>query len=230
MDHKKKLALVFDCDGVVYDSCALAHENLNKILGTYGMPPVTLEIYREKLSDWNAIEMFRNAGVPDPVEAAHRNMDLEATSPKAPLMLNVEETLKSFQERNIPVHIVSARRTEILEALLAHLGILSYVTSLQGGLDAGGKTEFLKNILRGNPLLKPDDIIFVDDMGMVLAEVIKSIGCWTVWSANGYSTYDRVSHLPIDYKLYSFDHFKLQVYRIWDATEEKTRTREEVLS
>lgn len=192
----KTKAVVFDWDGVLYDSAAIYAAHFNTVLARYGKTTYTLPEWQELFGP-TAEESFSRAGLEDTdiPEAKRQFIELTRGEPRPTIFDDVYDMLRWLRERYITVYtvyIVSAHPTVDIRTELAKNDLLKFIAVIQGYASPQDKVVFLQNLVRGGGYsVKADELVFVDDMDTVL-EVASSVGCHCVASARGYCSYKRL--------------------------------------
>jgi HAD superfamily hydrolase (TIGR01509 family) len=138
--------VIFDCDGVLVDSEALAWDAWGQVLARYGTVPAAADI--EMLTgrtESDAYEYFaRRVRLPDP----HRFADelgvaiAERFTTSLEAFEDAEETIHVLSERGVPIAVASSSTRERLTLALSATGLDRYFEVVVGGDEVpAGKPE-----------------------------------------------------------------------------------------
>ena len=189
----KTKAVVFDWDGVLYDSAAIYAAHFNTVLARYGKTMYALPEWRELVGP-TAEESFRRAGLEDTdiPEAKRQFIELTRGEPRPTTFKDTYDMLRWLRDRGITAYIVSAHPMTDIVIELAKNDLLKFVAAIQGDASPQDKIAFLQNLVRGGRYsVKADELVFVDDMDTIL-EAASSVGCYRVALARGYCSQKRL--------------------------------------
>ncbi len=186
----KTKAVVFNWDGVLYDSAEIYMAHFNTVLEHRGLAPLTIDDFRERISCPTAEGTFDRAGVSDIREAKAEFITLTQGEPRPTVFPDSHDTLRWLNHRDIKAFIVSAHPEADIRRLLDSYGFSGFVTGVMGDTTPENKIEYLAYVMIDLGITV-DETVFVDDMDEVL-KLARPIGCYLVASARGYCSYERL--------------------------------------
>jgi phosphoglycolate phosphatase len=187
---------VWDWNGTLLDDTWLCVESLNLLLTEEGLPPVTIDAYREHFR-FPAVDYYSLLGFPGAdsnfPEISRRFMQAYGERVEScQLRAGVTDLLDHFKQINLSQTIVSASPIGALEYGLRHFQIEEFFTEVAGQSDnfAHGKIETGLNLMRklgGNPT----KVIFIGDTVHDF-EVANAMGVDCVLLTGGHQSADRL--------------------------------------
>jgi phosphoglycolate phosphatase len=193
---KKIEHVVWDWNGTLVDDVTACIEAINLVLRRRRMPPVEKDRYIE-IFDFPVKNYYLNLGFDFAVEdwdgLAKEYHDIYAnTARHAPLREGIVGMLKTMQSRNLPMSILSASETSILERMLAERHIRSYFGQLYGldNLHASSKLELGKVMMTEIGVPK-EKVLLIGDTKHDY-EVARELGINCVLVAGGHQAEHRL--------------------------------------
>lgn len=167
----KYKAIVFDMDGVIFDSERLVLECWKEIAQIKGMKDMD-EVFRKCIGT-NSLKtkeiLLEHYGVDFPFEAFRKEASIlfhsRYNNGRLPMKIGIKELLIYLKEQGIQIGLASSTRYEVVRQELQDAGILSYFQSLTcGDMVKQSKPEpeiFLKAC--ESLLVKPEEAIAIED-------------------------------------------------------------------
>ena len=190
------LHVVWDWNGTLLDDTGACVEALNAILRRQRRSPVTVADYRRTFR-FPVREYYRGLGLPcegEPWNALARlfHEHYARSSRRAPLRAGIRETLDALRARAMPMSVLSACETSILERMIGERGIRDRFEHVCGldNLDAHSKLETGRDLL-GKLALPPAAVLLVGDT-LHDREVAAELGCDCLLLANGHQSAERL--------------------------------------
>ena len=166
-------AVLFDMDGVIFDSEQLFLQCWEELNDTYDLPGIrevlirtigvtaerTREIFREAYGDEVPYE--------EAMQAAGKKWREHLVDGKLPLKPGAPELLLALFEAGVPLAIASSTRTELVTRELADVDLKKYFRTIVGGdMVTNSKPApdvFLKAMESLNMELSPGDCVVIED-------------------------------------------------------------------
>ena len=188
--------IVWDWNGTLIDDVPACVRSLNDMLQRHGRKPVTCAKYRRHFGfpvrdyyvrlgfDFNRVDWDRVAA------EFHEFYRIHAKTVR--LRRGAGETLRRLQKSGVPMSILSASETSILEQMVAERGIRNFFSGLYGLSDlfAQSKIEAGRQLLAGIGIA-PVDMLLVGDT-IHDSEVAATMGCRCVLVRGGHQAVDRL--------------------------------------
>ncbi len=174
MKSFKYRAVLWDFDGVIFDSDRAVWHAANAVLSAHGLEQEPYEKFRHRTN--NHFKWYLERGVPWSEQEVRAFFFKNYDSSTCGLIPGVHETLAHFHRQGVRCGIVSAHRYEDVVAKLERFGIARYFSHVVG--DAYHKQEALKDACTVFEV-ESVEALFVGDM---LSDVIdgKAAGVITV--------------------------------------------------
>lgn len=188
--------IIWDWNGTLFDDAPACVKTLNKILERRGLTQIDLEQYREifrfpvkdyyeilgfdfSVEDWDAMAKEFHVVYFDVVR-------------KMKLRNGIIDVLRSLRERNIPMSVLSAAETSILERFLKEYGTREFFDNVSGLTDiyASSKLEVGRNHVQ-NLTVPAGEILFIGDTVHDF-EVATALKCHCVLITNGHQAEQRL--------------------------------------
>lgn len=138
-NFQKKKAVIFDMDGLIFDTERLFMEQLAIAMKEHGYT-LTREIYCETLGLGGAIlqeKMCSYYGEEYPFaqmgEEAEKRVKLVAETVGLTVKPQIPEVLQYLQEKKIPCGVASSTRSDMVKLYLQKAGLFSYFQEIVGG-------------------------------------------------------------------------------------------------
>ncbi|MDP2696053.1 MAG: HAD hydrolase-like protein [bacterium] len=182
-----------DWDGTLHDSMMLYYGSAIKIFKHFGLKPPSLETYREEISSDYMESFYWKNGVPRdaPMDVLNKiNFRFFRKHwNEARLHNGTKDFLRTCQELQIPVVIVSAGATSVIMHKLVGSRINNFIDDIRADI-RGNKTSILQEIL-GQRGIAPSRSLFIEDSCDGI-ESGKEIGIKTVGCTYGFHTPERI--------------------------------------
>lgn len=131
--------VVFDMDGVIFDSERLVYLEWVEMSKKYGIPNIT-EVYRRCIGvtyDRTKQIFYEAYGDRYPYEVYKKevsaNFHAKYDGGRLPVKKGVRELLAYLKEKKIPTAIASSTRSEIVHTEITDAGLMTYFTKIIGG-------------------------------------------------------------------------------------------------
>jgi len=184
--------IIWDWNGTLWDDTWLCVEINNHMLERRGLPPITIDTYRDKLCfpvdkyycqlgfDYS-IDPYKKLAEEFIDEYTRRRFECE-------LQTGARELIHSLHERNVPQAVLSAYQHDTLMQAVDYFGLTAYFTDIIGLNDiyAAGKVENGRTYIAGLDLA-PDQILFIGDT-IHDFEVAEAMGVNCLLVANGHNS------------------------------------------
>lgn len=168
---KKPKLIIFDMDGLIFDSERLFMRELGKVMKDYGYE-LTEEIYIQLLglnSNFLRDEMLNIYGREYPIEEtsikARENMTVCAEKGELKIKDGIKELLEFLKNENIPCTVASSTASKYVKEYLQIAGLDGYFSNITGGEEVSkSKPEpdiFLTACGKFN--VKPSDALVLED-------------------------------------------------------------------
>ena len=231
MDHAIKAekiqdlfdVVLFDWDGVLYDSMETLAEGVVRVCRDFGVEidkKKFLESYDQPYQEW-----FEKLGIP----AKNKNVDnylrclyndeikpmLRSKRPDR-LFSDVVDVFKKLKEKGIVLGIVSAERKEYIQKVLVENEIFDLVDYIFG--DAHNKTDVIKKLWREKSF-SPDRVLMVGDLPSDLRDARKA-GIKVAGIARQKEDFDRLGSYDPDYLMGDLENSLFELYPYVDKKNE----------
>ena len=135
-------AVIFDMDGVLLDSEPI-HQKVNMDFFTEIGTPVSQEVYDRYFVGLPLAQMFEylkkerglDGDVSDMVKRSNDKLSAEFRSSSIVPVAGVEELLKAFQERGLPMAVGSSSSPQLIGTVIEKLGLEGYFQYLVSGYE-----------------------------------------------------------------------------------------------
>ena len=166
----KKTALIFDMDGVLFDTERVYLESCQKAASEMGLGDVrelclscigiTAEMTRRRF-----LEYFGDEEILRSFWEEAGRITRETLSREVPLKPGAREILIYLKEKNIPTALASSTRTEIVRRELSQTGLIDYFSKIVGGDAVANSKPHPEIFLKAAELLgkDPGECIIVED-------------------------------------------------------------------
>lgn len=163
--------LVFDCDGVLLDSVPVKTRAFGRLAAPYGREAedrfvmyhtVHGGVSRYRKFEWFFREVLGREITPAESEEWGRKFAEYAFDEvrRCALIPGARETLEEWHGR-LPMYVCSGAPREELEVILKERGLIHFFAGVYGSPPA--KAELLKEIVRSQPEIAPDEVLMVGD-------------------------------------------------------------------
>ncbi len=156
---RKYQAVVWDFDGVIFDSEEAAWRATNAVRAKHGLQPEAREVHRHRPTNrsWWYIER----GIPLSAEECGKSWREHYDTSLCSLVEGALELLSHLQAYEMPSAIVSANRKHDVHAKLEQFGVASYFAHVFG--DSWSKKDNLLQVC-AHFGVAPADALFVGDL------------------------------------------------------------------
>jgi phosphoglycolate phosphatase len=189
--------IVWDWNGTLVDDVSACVETINVLLHRRGKPPVSRERYIE-IFDFPVKDYYLTLGFDFSTEnwddIAHEFHEIyERTARHAPLREGIVEMLDMMRSRGLPMSILSASETSILEKMLVARNIRSYFTGIYGldNLYAHSKLA-LGKVMMSEIGIPAHNVLLIGDTKHDF-EVARDLGIGCVLVAGGHQAEHRLA-------------------------------------
>lgn len=155
----KYRAVLWDFDGVIFDSEEAGWRTTNMIRAKYGLQPETRETHRHRPT--NHSSWYIERGIPLGPQECRQLWNEHYDNSLVGLMEGALELLHHLKEKGIPSAIVSAHSVGDIQVKLGNLGVVDHFAHVLG--DAWDKKENLIDVCNRLGIL-PLDALFVGDL------------------------------------------------------------------
>ena len=191
--------VVWDWNGTLLDDVWLCVDVLNAMLRERGLPTVSEAYYREVFS-FPVVNVYRKMGM----NTANGNFEkmsveyidaYEARREECRLHDGAEAVLTSVRAAGIGQSILSAYRQDMLDSLIARMGLAPYFDHLAGNSNifAASKVDYGRKLL-AKIACPPDEVVMVGDTEHDF-EVAKELGIRCILVSHGHNTAERLGRL-----------------------------------
>lgn len=198
--------ILFDLDGTLIDHFAAIHEGYRFAQETLGLPLASYDKVKATVGGSVPVTMRRLIGEEISEETFRKAMDLfnqrfsEVMLEKVSVLPGVQELLDSLSEKGVPVSVFTNKNGEHARAVLDHLGLAKYFTTIVGAGDTAYRKpqpEFTDHVLGlvGSPAA---ETLMVGDSPFDV-EAGKVRGLWVAVVATGSHTADQLRETPADW-------------------------------
>ncbi|MFZ3043725.1 MAG: HAD family hydrolase [Minisyncoccia bacterium] len=156
---RKYRAILWDFDGVIYNSDKAAWVAANVLLSRHGIPPETYEKFRHRAN--NHFDWYVERGIPWDAEECRAFFHEVYDDSGCGLVSGAHGVLTRLRDQRMPCGIVSARGLESLVPKLHAFGMNEYFYPILGG--SHFKQEALKSACKTLGV-EPASILFIGDM------------------------------------------------------------------
>jgi len=192
--------IIWDWNGTLLDDSHACVAALNRMLRRRDMKEIDQQQYRD-IFDFPVRSYYRRLGFDFGKEDWDENARefhtyyFEAADGSA-LRPDVVDVLTHLREQGLPMSILSAAETSMLESMLSEYGVLEFFSRIYGLEDPYAHTK----IERGHALmddlqLPPEEVLLVGDTTHDY-EVARAIGCRCILLAGGHQSEDRLRRCP----------------------------------
>lgn len=190
--------MVFDWDGVLFDSVDLNYESTAEVLRAFGLIPASREEFsREMTSDY--LRFYRERGLPPNVKPEEldtiRRRYLEQHWNDYGLNPGATKLLSFCAKEGIAVAIVTSEEPAILERRLWQFSIREFFREVRPAATdrRGALTETLQKLG-----VLPEDALYVDDVASGV-RAAKSLGITTIGVSCGFNSHAQIMEAKPDH-------------------------------
>lgn len=194
-------AIIFDWDGVIYDSIAQVAQNSVEVCKTYGVDITTDHYYKHFSQPWWV--WYRDLGIPTETDEQKIELDRryweihKLTHADHQIFPDVVETLQGLEEKGIHLGIISAGLGETIKSILKKENLDSLFSEQDIIYRADHKVERIKEFCERNNF-DLDKVLMVGDLPSDI-ENGEEAGVKTVGIARWESAIERLKKFQPDY-------------------------------
>jgi len=184
--------IIWDWNGTLWDDTWLCVEINNHMLGRRGLPPITIDTYRDKLC-FPVDQYYCQLGFDysrDPYSTLAEEFIEEYTRRRfeCELQTGARELIMSLYERETPQSVLSAYQHDTLMQAVDYFELTPYFSDIIGLDDiyAAGKVENGRKYIAGLDI-PPGQVLFIGDT-IHDYEVAKAMGVNCLLIANGHNS------------------------------------------
>jgi phosphoglycolate phosphatase len=193
--------VIWDWNGTLLDDVWLCVDVLNGMLRARGLPEVGEAYYRDVFS-FPVINVYRRMGF-DVSNGAFERMSVEyieayqSRRDECGLHIGARAALDAFKTAGVGQSILSAYRQDMLDSIIANMGIGAYFERLAGNANiyAASKVEYGRALVAGLACAK-EEVVMVGDTEHDW-EVARELGIRCVLVSCGHNTHARLARLGV---------------------------------
>ena len=201
-------AIIFDFDGTLGDTLRGILVTAQETLRRMGFPPADETALAATIGLPLRFNFTRGAGLSeeeaDRAVALYRTIFDEVAVPVITGFPGVDETLRTLQERGIPMAVASSRGQRSLEMLMHHLGLDQYIPAERCfGVESVARSKPAPDMVYltlGKLGAKPEETLVVGDTTFDI-EMGRNAGCHTCAVTYGNQSADTLAGAFPDYMI-----------------------------